>query len=293
MTLVTEQFVIDALNSSEAFPIDFDDTWKPMGYSTKQKALQRLESTHDEGIDFLTRRLKSSTGGRRSQKIVLTLEAFKSFCMVAETPQGREVRNYFIEVEKTYRKNLELQFKQPTQGYVRNDFNLVKQLEDKTETLELEVKRLLVQVEKLTDENTKLQSILSTAKRKLEIAERNQRSGKWGDDITEHSNDFIYDADYLFLISGIASSSYFIAKLYENFKLSEDFIKERYAKSKHGDFSLGRDKYFCDADTALATVINHRSKAGTSKRELPEMYHHLFDQVTQGNNTNRRHLRAR
>ena len=197
----------------------------------------------------------------------------------------------FEKAKKLLEDNLERQFLQPS--YVPTDFNLLKQEQDKNDALDFEVKRLSAQVEKLTATNTQLQSVLSTAKRKLEIAERNNRSGQWASDITEEFTGFTYDADYLFLITGIAHRSYFVAKLFENFKLSEDFIKERYSKKKHGEFALGQDKYFTDAKTALATVINHRSKAGISKRELPAMYHFLFDQVTEGNNTNRRHLRAR
>lgn len=291
MTQLAEQIIINALESKEAFPIDFEDVWNTAGYSRKSNAFRFLKKLSlKEGKDYCSRVSKSPTAGRSSDVTLLTIDAFKFFLAKSNTDEGDANLWSLIEIEKAYRQNLERQF---LQSYVRTDFNQVTQLENQVDSLNFEVKRLSAQIEKLTADNAQLQSVLSTAKRKLEIAERNQRSGQWGADLTEESTGFTYDADYLFLITGIASRSYFIAKLYENFTLSEDFIKERYSKSKHGEFALGKDKYFTDAKTALATVINHRSKAGISKRELPAMYHFLFDQVTEGNNTNRRHLRAR
>lgn len=113
MSILTQDFVFAALDSQEEYPIDFDDVWQGVGYSTKQKALERLIATHTEGLDFLTLGLKSSTGGRPRASIGLTVDSFKSFCMVAETEEGRKVRQYFIQIEKAYRTQLEAQFQAP------------------------------------------------------------------------------------------------------------------------------------------------------------------------------------
>lgn len=88
--------------NGERFPVDFDIAWRLAGYSTKQKAQNKLKYLA-EGEDFLTDRLKSSTGGRRSKLIELTCDAFKHFCLLAETEQGRQIRQYFIECEKKWR----------------------------------------------------------------------------------------------------------------------------------------------------------------------------------------------
>lgn len=262
--------------------------------------LHKHQATVEErfgAIRFETDLLKHENykGATRQKYALLTESQCNAFLVLSKNLKKTMIAKLqlvadFENAKDLLKQQLEHQFLQP---YVRNDFNVVKQLEDKNDALEVEIKRLNATITKLTTDNAKLTNILSTAKSRLEIAERNQRTGQWSLDITEKSTGFTYDADYLFLITGIASRGYFINKLYENFKLSEDFIKERYSKSKHGDFALGKDKYFTDAKTALSTVINHRSKAGISKRELPAIYHFLFDQVTEGNNTNRRHLRAR
>ena len=87
--------------SSEQHPIDFDDAWQWVGYATKQKGLNMLTANFEEEIDFLTTRLKS-TGGRPSDGYFLTVDCFKAFCMMAGTERGKEVRRYYIAVEKAF-----------------------------------------------------------------------------------------------------------------------------------------------------------------------------------------------
>jgi len=83
------------------FPVDFDIAWQLAGYSTKQKAQNKLKYLK-EGEDFLTDRLKTSTGGRPGKLIEMTCDALKHFCLLAETDEGRNIRQYFIEAEKKW-----------------------------------------------------------------------------------------------------------------------------------------------------------------------------------------------
>lgn len=89
------------------FPVPFDLAWRIAGYSTKQKGQNKLKYL-EENSDFLTDRLKTSSGGRPSVSIRMTCDAFKHFCLLAETPEGREIRQYFIEAEKNWRLVQEL-----------------------------------------------------------------------------------------------------------------------------------------------------------------------------------------
>ena len=57
----------------------------------------------EENIDFFSY-LKESLGGRPSKEYILTLDMGKELGMVEENDQGRQVRKYFIEVEKRARK---------------------------------------------------------------------------------------------------------------------------------------------------------------------------------------------
>lgn len=85
------------------YPVDFDDAWKWVGYSSKGNAKTLLQKEFSEGQDFFCEPRKS-TGGRPGEEIYLTKDCFKAFCMMAGTEKGRKVRTYFIEVEKKYFK---------------------------------------------------------------------------------------------------------------------------------------------------------------------------------------------
>lgn len=93
---------MEAESNGERFPVDFDVAWRLAGYSTKQKAQNKLKYLV-EGEDFLTDRLKTSTGGRPGKLIEMTCDAFKHFCLLAETDEGRNIRQYFIEAEKKWK----------------------------------------------------------------------------------------------------------------------------------------------------------------------------------------------
>nr|WP_290224205.1 hypothetical protein [Trichocoleus desertorum] len=97
----SHELALALVRSADPFPIDFDDAWQWVGYSSKQKAKNKLLNHFEEGIDFLTKRLKNSQGGRPSELIQLTIDCFKSFGMMAGTDKGKEIRRYFLECERT------------------------------------------------------------------------------------------------------------------------------------------------------------------------------------------------
>lgn len=87
-------------------PIDFDVAWEWIGYSSKQMALDMLEKNFIQGEEFSMVGLKtpSEKGGRPATHIVMTIDCFKAFCMLAQTENGKQVRRYFIQVEKEFNK---------------------------------------------------------------------------------------------------------------------------------------------------------------------------------------------
>ena len=86
----------------EQFPVPFDQAWPIVGYSNKSNAKRKLGKL-DDGTDFSSCLMKTPSGGRPSEIIHLTCDAFKHFCLMADTDQGRQVRQYFIEAEKKWR----------------------------------------------------------------------------------------------------------------------------------------------------------------------------------------------
>ena len=76
------------------------------GYARKDHAKRKLTSKKSlltEGIDFSSQVGKTASVGRPSDEIRLTCDAFKQFCLMAETEKGRLSRQYFIEAEKRWR----------------------------------------------------------------------------------------------------------------------------------------------------------------------------------------------
>ena len=116
----------------ELYPLPVPNRSTSIGYSRKDAAKRVLiSSDYQLGDDYII--VKNSEnltgqdevihkivvnsvqqgfqGGRPSDKIFLSIDCFKAFCMMARTEQGREVRKYFIEIERAYIEQLERQFK--------------------------------------------------------------------------------------------------------------------------------------------------------------------------------------
>ena len=91
--------------SAEQFPVDFDDAWQWVGYSNKGNALRKLQENFQEEEDFCLSKLisKAGRGGHNEVRYFLATDCFKSFCMMAGTPKGKEVRKYYIKIEKAWR----------------------------------------------------------------------------------------------------------------------------------------------------------------------------------------------
>jgi len=103
------------IESTEEFPVDFDDAWEWVGYTRKDSAKEKLTRNFEKGLDYSAKwrsvaHSKGSTASR-VEKIFLTVDAFKSFCMMAGTEKGKDVRKYFIECEKVAKER-----KQPSRS---------------------------------------------------------------------------------------------------------------------------------------------------------------------------------
>ncbi|WP_432811070.1 hypothetical protein [Pantanalinema sp. GBBB05] len=105
---LSQALVRSLLQSDEEFPVDLEDAWKWIGYSSKQKAKDKLTSNFVEGTDFLTKWLKNSGRGRSSEQILLTIDCFKSLAMMAGTAKGKEVRQYFLDCERNFKAALQV-----------------------------------------------------------------------------------------------------------------------------------------------------------------------------------------
>jgi anti-repressor protein len=89
-------------NSADAFPVDFDRAWQWLGYSEKRVAKQFLLKNLELDLDYLVLQPQLATFDvpRPTEQIRLTVEAFKTWGMMAGTEQGKQVRKYFLECER-------------------------------------------------------------------------------------------------------------------------------------------------------------------------------------------------
>jgi len=130
----SEDAIFGIIRSTDPFPIDFDDAWRWIGYSSKQKAYDCLKLNLEEGLDFSTERLKNRISeenprkkGRPGKTIYLTTDGFKMFCQSAGTDKGKQVRRYFVECERQLKQRLKAE-QQNKQTHQIKDYVLDKAL---------------------------------------------------------------------------------------------------------------------------------------------------------------------
>lgn len=107
---LNEQTIISQLSSNDPFPVDFDDAWVWLGFTRKDSAKRSLLSAgFAEGVDFHIFVEATTTGisGNPEEKIKLSVDCFKTWGMMSRTDGGRKVREFYLKVEKNYKKLLE------------------------------------------------------------------------------------------------------------------------------------------------------------------------------------------
>lgn len=89
------------------FPVPFDLAWQFAGYSNKANAkrdgLKGLKQGKHFSSQKMNKRSSNASGFSRSEYITLSLDAFKHICLMANTDEGEQIRDYFIECEKKWR----------------------------------------------------------------------------------------------------------------------------------------------------------------------------------------------
>ena len=130
---------LEAERNGERFPVPFDDAWKMAGYSTKASAKRALTDLV-ENEDFSTMMLKSN-GGRASKVFSFTCDAFKSFCLMAKTEEGKQTRSYFIDAEKKWKLVQQV----------------APQLASEVELIHLKIELAKIECQKVQSENQLLQ----------------------------------------------------------------------------------------------------------------------------------------
>jgi len=108
-----DEFCIDLDTLFENETGEMIPIWKWVGFSRKDHAKRKCINSLAKEIDYLLL-LKGERnirhGGQNKIKILLTKDGFKQLLMLANTERGKQIRLYFIDVEKRYSSMLD----QPT-----------------------------------------------------------------------------------------------------------------------------------------------------------------------------------
>lgn len=96
-------------NSKTDFMVDLDDIWKWLGFNQKVKAKLLLEKNFIIDIDYknlLNQLVEQNSdekkhGGCNKETFMLTINAFKRFCLKAGTKKADQIHDYYIKLEET------------------------------------------------------------------------------------------------------------------------------------------------------------------------------------------------
>jgi phage anti-repressor protein len=100
MNNFNKELALSLLGSGKEYPVDFEDAWQWLGYSSKQAAKKKLTRNFEQEEDYLSEWMKTPDGGRPSESIYLTVDCFKALGMMSGTEQGKKTRQYFLRCEK-------------------------------------------------------------------------------------------------------------------------------------------------------------------------------------------------
>ena len=102
-------------DSKKDFVVDFDSVWKWVGFSRKDPGKRLLEKNFTIDIDYQIKKtapqvggavLETVNGGQNKETILLTVNAFKKFCLKANTKKADEIHDYYIKLENLLQETI-------------------------------------------------------------------------------------------------------------------------------------------------------------------------------------------
>ena len=94
-------------SDSTKFVVDFDNVWKTVEFTRRDSAKRLLVKHFTDHIDYKIGappksgppKDKDLGGGQNKETILLTVDCFKNFCMIAATSKAKEIRSYYVKME--------------------------------------------------------------------------------------------------------------------------------------------------------------------------------------------------
>jgi phage anti-repressor protein len=99
--------IVDETYGDDELVIDFDIIVKWLKVridNLKRLLIHNFEEKYDYQIFFVKTKNKKGNGAHNIGKIKLTPDCFKELCMISQTLKAKEVRKYYLSIEKLVRK---------------------------------------------------------------------------------------------------------------------------------------------------------------------------------------------
>ena len=115
-SIIPEEFINDFFTIAKENYIDneiiinFNNVCKWLNVlkeNLKKILIKNFEEMFDYTITKKTIKHKNSSGASVSEEILITPNCFKELCMISQTKKAKEVRKYFIELEKLIKRYFE------------------------------------------------------------------------------------------------------------------------------------------------------------------------------------------
>lgn len=90
---------IEAERNGVEFPVPFESAYQMAGYTRKDNAKRSLPKSA-QGILYLISRIQ--TKGRPVEQISLNIAGLEHMCLMADTPEGHEIREYFRDARSKW-----------------------------------------------------------------------------------------------------------------------------------------------------------------------------------------------
>jgi phage anti-repressor protein len=103
---ITNLYLYLKYHPTTDYPVNLESIYKPLGFANKGNAMKAIKSnfTVDEDYKILlfpTEKQKKTDnrGGQNKEDVMLNVDSFKSLCMLVKTPEGKEMRKYYVKLE--------------------------------------------------------------------------------------------------------------------------------------------------------------------------------------------------
>lgn len=109
--LFVQSFALYAqCKDKSAFLISLDAVWEWLGFSRKDAAKRVIQSNFQPDIHYkilLHQNVEQLQGGHNKETILMTVDTFKSLCMLTNTDKAKVVRQYYITLEEVVQEYLD------------------------------------------------------------------------------------------------------------------------------------------------------------------------------------------